>query len=81
MKTSLFSYFFEMLPRLSKVIVFFCYFLQYDEVFLIGFLDGFYHYLVFMDPVSGCSNSKLLVKEQVSLKSKIRFGYVSDVCL
>ena len=30
-----------------------------------------------MDPVSGYSKSKLLVKEQVSLKIKIKFGYVS----
>ena len=58
-----FSYYFEMLPPLSKVIVFFCYFLQYDEVFLISLLDGCYHYLVFMDPVNGYSKSKLPVKE------------------
>ena len=31
--------------------------------FLISLLDDCYHYLVFMDPVNGCSNSKLLVKE------------------
>ena len=43
--------------------VFLCYFLQYDEVFFISFLDGYYHYLVFMDPFNGCSKSKLLVKE------------------
>ena len=30
-KTSLFSYYFEMWLPLSKVIVFFCYFLQYNE--------------------------------------------------
>ena len=40
-----------------------CYFLQYDEVFLISLLAGCYHYLVFMDQVSDCSKSKLLVKE------------------
>ena len=61
-KTSLFSCYFEMLPPLSKVIVFFCYFLRYDEVFLISLLNGCYHYLVFMHPVNGCSKSKLLVK-------------------
>ena len=31
-----------------KIIVFFCYFLQFDEVFLISFLDCCYHYLVFL---------------------------------
>ena len=55
--------------------VFLCYFLQY-EGFFISFLDGCYHYLVFMDPVNGCSRSKLLVKEYISLKSNIRFGYL-----
>ena len=30
-----------------------------------------------MDPVSGYLKSKLFVKEEVSLKSKIRLGYVS----
>ena len=35
------------------------------------------HYLVFMDPVNDYSNSKLLVKEQVSLKNKVRVSYVS----
>ena len=65
-----------MLPPLSKVIVSLCYFLQYDEVFLISLSDGCYHYLVFMDPVKDCSKSKLLVKEYISLKSKIRFDFV-----
>ena len=51
-------------------------FLQYDEVFLISLLDGCYHYLIFMDKANG-SKSKLLVKDYISLKSKIRFGYVS----
>ena len=37
---SFFSYYFERLPPVSKVIVFFCYFLQYDEVFLISLLNG-----------------------------------------
>ena len=60
-KTSLFSYL-EMLTPLSKVIVFLCYFLE-DEVFFISLLNGCYHYLVLMDPVNGCSKSKLLVKE------------------
>ena len=50
-------------------------FLQYDEVFLINLLDGCYDYQVFMDPVNR-SKSKLLLKEYISLKSKIRFGYV-----
>ena len=67
-----------MWPPLSKFIVFLCYFLQYDEVLLISLLDGCYHYLVFMNPVNG-SKSKLLVKEQVSLKSKSDSAmYVSD---
>ena len=43
--------------------VFLCYFLQYDEVFLISLLEGCYHYLVFMHPAYGCSKSKLLVRE------------------
>ena len=43
--------------------VFLCYFLQYDAVFLIRFLDGCYQYIVFMDPVNGYSKSKLVVKE------------------
>ena len=53
-KTSLFSYCFEMLLPLSKVLVFFCYFLQYDESVFDSLLDGCYLYLVFMDLVSGC---------------------------
>ena len=44
--------------------VFLCYFL------LSSLLEGCYHYLVFMDPVNSYSTSKLLLKEQVSLKSK-----------
>ena len=59
--------------------IFLHFFLQYGEVFRSNLLEGCYHYLVFMDPVNCCSKSKLLVKEQVSLKSKIRFGYVSLV--
>ena len=74
-KPVFFSYYFEILPPLLTVIVFFCYFLQYDDVFLIDLLDGCYHYLVLRDPVNDYSNSELLVKEYVSLKSKIRFGY------
>ena len=59
--------------------VFLCYFLQCNEVFLISLLDGCYHCLVFMDPVNGCSKSKLPVKEQISLKSKSDSAvYVSD---
>ena len=77
-ETSLFSYYFEMWPTLSKVIVFLCYFLQYDEVFLTSLLDGCYHYLVFINPVNGYSKLQLPVKKQVSLKSKIRLTiYVS----
>ena len=61
---SIFSYYFKMLSTLLKVIVFLFYLLQYAEVFLISLLDGCYSYLVFiMDPVNGCSKSKLLVKE------------------
>ena len=56
--------------------IFLYFFLQYEKVFSISLLDGYYHYLVFMDPVNGFSKSELLVKEQVSLKSKIRFGSV-----
>ena len=41
-KPVFFSYYFEMLPPLLKVIVLFCYFLQYDEVFLLSLLDGCY---------------------------------------
>ena len=42
-----FSHYFKMLPPFSKVIVvFFCYFLQYAEVFFISLLDGCYHYLI-----------------------------------
>ena len=45
---------------------------------LCSLLDIYYHYLVFMDSVSGYSKSELLVKEQVLLKHKISF---SCVCL
>ena len=61
---------------LLNVIAFFCFFLQYDKVFLSSLLDGCNHYLVFMDPVNDYSKSKLNVKEQLSVKSKIRFGYI-----
>ena len=50
--------------------VFLCYFL------LSSLLEGCYHYLVFMDPVNCYSKLQLLLKEQVSLKSEITFGYV-----
>ena len=43
---------------------------------LSSLLDGWYHYIAFMVPVNGYSQTKLHVKEQVSLKSKIRFDYV-----
>ena len=42
--------------------VFLCYFLQNNEVLLISFSDGCYHYLVFMVPVNDCSKSKLLIR-------------------
>ena len=48
-----FSYYFEMLPPISKVIVFLYYFLQYDEVILSGLLDGCYRCIIFMDIVKG----------------------------
>ena len=51
-------------------------FLQYDEVCSISLLVRCYHHLVFMDPVNDYLKSKLLVKQQVSLKSKTKFGYV-----
>ena len=49
---------------------------RFDEVFLSSLFNRCCHYLVFMDLVNGYSNSDLLVKEQVSWKSKIRFGYI-----
>ena len=63
-----------MKTSLSKDIVFLGYLLQYDEVLLV--LDGLYNYVVSIHTVHGYSKSKLLVKEIVSLKSKIRFGNV-----
>ena len=63
-----------MWSTLSKVIAFLCY-LLYDEELLI--LDGCYHYLVFMNPVNGYLMSRLPIKMQVSLKSKIRFSNAS----
>ena len=69
-KTSLTScesqYFFLILKfcyLFQKLLCFICSFLQYDEVFLISLLDGCYHYPLSVDPVNGCSQSKLLVKE------------------
>ena len=56
-----FFYYFKMWLPLLKVIKFFCFLLQHDEVFLISLLDGCYHYLVFMDPINDCSKSKLPV--------------------
>ena len=46
-KTSCFSLF-RNVPTFIKS-QYLCYFLQYDEVFLISFLDCCYHYLVVMD--------------------------------
>ena len=48
--------------------VYLCYFFQYDEVFLISLLDVCHHYLVFTDPVNGCSKSKLLLRVNFSKK-------------
>ena len=48
--------------------------LPYDEVLSIRLLVGCYHYIVFMVPVNAYAKSKLLVEEQFSLKSKIKFG-------
>ena len=42
----------------------------------VAFLNRCWHYLALMDLVNGYSNSKLLVKEHVSWKSKIRFDYI-----
>ena len=59
--------------------VFLCYFLQYAEVFLISLLNSYCHYLVFIDPVKGCSKSKLLVKEEFHWKVKSELAmYISD---
>ena len=63
-------YYFEMLPPISKVIVFLYYFLQYDEVILSGLLDGCYHYIIFMDLVKGQNQDQNYLQGQVSLKSK-----------
>ena len=56
---------------------FFFYFSQYDEVFWSVFC---YHYLVSVDPVNGCLNSKLLVKECNFLLSSI-FSPLVDIQL
>ena len=50
-------------------------FLSYDEVLLFSLLVGCYHDIVFMVPVNAYLKSKLLVEEQFSLKSKIKFCY------
>ena len=55
-----FLYFENVATFIKSYCVFLCYFLQYDEVFLVSLLNGCYHYLVFMIPVNGCSESKLL---------------------
>ena len=73
---SFFLLFWNMATFMQSYCIFLSSFLQYDEVFLSSLLDGCYHYLVFMDPVSGYSNSKLTAKQQVLLKSKITFGCV-----
>ena len=50
-------------------------FLLYDEVLSLILSAGCYHDIVFMVPVNAYLKSKLLVEEQFSLKSKIKFGY------
>ena len=74
-KTNRFSFYFEMLPPLSKSL---CFPLLLFTVWRSTFDQpyGCYHYFVFMDLVNGYSKSKLIVKKQVPLKNKIRFGYV-----
>ena len=47
----------------------------------VAFLNRCCHYPAFMDLVNGYSNSKLLVKEHVSWKSKIRFDYIYYICI
>ena len=64
-----------MWPPLSKVTAFFCFFLQYDEVFLSSLLNGCYHYLDFMDPVNDYSESKLLVKSDSAMSVSCNFCY------
>ena len=71
-KTSPFSYYFIMLPPLLKIMVFFCYFLQYDEVFLISFLGCCYHCPAFYGSCQWLFKSKLLVKDLISFKKKIK---------
>ena len=68
---SFFLLFWNVVTFIESHCIFLCFFLQYYEV-------GCYHYFVFMDSVNDFSKSKLFVKEQLSLKSKIRFG---NVCL
>ena len=45
-----------------------------DEVLSIKLFVGCCHYAVFTVPVNAYSKSKLPVEEQLSLKSKIKFG-------
>ena len=59
-KPVVFLIIFKILAPLSKVIVFLCTFHNMMKISLLGGCD---HYLVFMDPVNGCSKLKLLVKE------------------
>ena len=62
-KTSHFSYYFEMLSPLSKVIVFFSVtFYRMMKYFWSAFQTVATIILFFMDPVNGCSKSKLLWK-------------------
>ena len=51
---------FQILAPLWKIIVFLC---TFHSMMKISLLDGCDHYLVFMDPINGCSKLKLLVKE------------------
>ena len=70
MKTSLISYENQLFFVISKCCHFYwkslCFslllFTIWWSIFLISFLHICYHYFVFIDPVNGCSKSKLLVK-------------------
>ena len=60
---SFFLLFWNVVTFIKSHCAFLCYFLQYDDVFLISLLGGCYQYLASMDQVSGCLKSKLLAKE------------------
>ena len=73
---SLFSYYFKMWSPLLKSLCFSLLLFIVWQITLSSLLNGCYHCFVFTDPLNGYSKSKLLVKKQVALKSKIRFRYV-----